>query len=166
MAMSMLLAREEVKAPKYSKMAINIRGNGTQISRTERALFGIKMATGILVSGLMGKLMGMVSILLRMGLLTREAGSMIFKKEMAKRLGLINQFSREITKKDQSTGKENISMQMGQFMVAIGVIIKYLGKELILGPMERILKDNGLITTCMVTVLSRGQMEDDTKVIT
>lgn len=166
MGMSMLLVREKVKAPKYSKMAINIKESGTEISRMERALFGIKMATGILVCGLMGKPMGMASILLRMALLIKAIGSMIFKKEMAKRLGLINHFSKANTRRDLNMGKENISMQMAQYMKAIGVIIKYPGKELIIGPMEKILKDNGLIIICMDTVLSPGQMEDDIKAIT
>ena len=64
----------EGKGLKYSKMEISIRVSGREISQMEREHFGIKMATDILGSGSMAKLMDMESILLLMGLLTRAIG--------------------------------------------------------------------------------------------
>ena len=68
---------------------------------------------------------------------------MMCKRETGRRLGLISRFSRASIRKELSTGKESISMLMGLFMSEIGVTIKYLVMELILGLMVSALRGNG-----------------------
>ena len=91
---------------------------------------------------------------------------MMFKRETGRRLGLINHFLRANTKKEPNTEKENTNMQMARYIKEIGVIIKYQDMEYILGLMVRIMKGNGLIIICMVTVHFLGQMAGDTKATT
>jgi len=102
----------------------------------------------------------------RMDLLTRAIGSKMFKKGMERRLGLINLILKANIKKELNMEKENTSTLMGLYTKEIGVIIKYLVKELTLGPMEKAMKGSGLTIICMVTELSHGRMEGDIKVTT
>ena len=124
-------------------MEISIRESGMMISLTGKDSFGTRTETTFLATGLTGKHMEKVFIPQRMDLLTMESGKMICNKDKAKKHGLISLTLRAHISKAPSMAKGSTSTQTDQFTMAIGVTIRFLVLELILGLTRKIMKVNG-----------------------
>ncbi len=98
-----------------------------------------RMAMCTRVSGRMIKRMAMVSTSMQMERITKETGSMISSRVMARKNGLIKAVTLESTR-------------MGRRMV----------RESLLGQMGLRMKESGRTTKCMGKVCSYGRMEEGT----
>lgn len=104
------------------------------------------------------KLMDMESICILMELLMLETGLMIFRTDMEKRLGLMGQSMRAISKKVRSMEKGCSNGQMEQLIMESLETTILRVMEFMFGQIKEDMKVNGETTKWKGTVSSHGLM--------
>ncbi len=105
----------------------------------------------------------MVHILIKMVLLTKEIGKMIFSMVMEQRNGQRIHFTKVILDQDKKKVKVCINGQMDQHILDNGKRIKYMASVNIIGQMVDSMKGNGKIIICMAKVYIFGKTAENIK---
>jgi hypothetical protein len=151
-----------VEVYRYGKMVRNMRDIGRMTWPMARAALFTLMEMFTRVNGLMTRLMEEELTFIWMVLSTLETGEKINNMASELKRGLMGLVMRAT----MSMGRSMEPVLSNGLMVACtlgnSIIITFMGKECILGPMVENTKENGETIKCMAEEHSNGLMEEST----